>query len=161
MSKYFFNGSFVYGIQYSRDCGWPRRPWPNAGRRKQKKRPKNHLFFFKKIKFTPKKSSSFAKILGEQLFRTWEFPRSGSKAKNGEKRKKERLNNGQATHGARKHAWRTQAAWANNLWVVCLKGTLWLNKNLLMVISSQHKRCKPPMRWWPATANWCLFSIQY
>ena len=22
-------------------------------------------------------------------------------------------NNGQATHGARKHAWRTQAAWAN------------------------------------------------
>ena len=32
-------------------------------------------------------------------------------------RKKERAkvgdNNGQATHGARKHAWRTQAAWAN------------------------------------------------
>ena len=24
-------------------------------------------------------------------------------------------NNGQATHGARKHAWRTQAAWANLL----------------------------------------------
>ena len=23
-------------------------------------------------------------------------------------------NNGQATHGARKHAWRTQAAWAKN-----------------------------------------------
>ena len=41
------------------------------------------------------------------------------KAKNGEKRRrgeKERLNdgdnNGQATHDARKHAWRTQAAWA-------------------------------------------------
>ena len=56
-------------------------------------------------------SSSYAKILGEKLFRTWEIPRSGSKAKNGEKkrkreRKKERLNNGdnngQATHGARK-----------------------------------------------------------
>ena len=35
----------------------------------------------------------------------------------GEK-ERERLNdgnnNGQATHGARKHAWRTQAAWANN-----------------------------------------------
>ena len=59
-------------------------------------------------------SSSFAKILGEKLFCTWEIPRSGSKAKNGEKkekkkrkkeRKKERLNNGdnngQATHGAR------------------------------------------------------------
>ena len=42
-----------------------------------------------------------------QLFRTWEFPRSGSKAKDrGKKRKKERAkigeNNGQATHGARK-----------------------------------------------------------
>ena len=62
-------------------------------------------------------SSSYAKILGEKLFRTWEILRSGSKAKNGEKRKKEeRLNNGdnngQATHGARKHTWRTQAAWA-------------------------------------------------
>ena len=34
-------------------------------------------------------------------------------------RKKERAkvgdNNGQATHGARKHAWRTQAAWANKI----------------------------------------------
>ena len=70
-------------------------------------------------------SSSYAKILGQKLFRTWEFPGSGSKAKDGEKkkrekeRKKERLNdgnnNGQATHGARKHAWRTQAAWANSL----------------------------------------------
>ena len=34
-----------------------------------------------------------------------------------EEREKERLNdgnnNGQATHGARKHAWRTQVAWAN------------------------------------------------
>ena len=41
------------------------------------------------------------------------FLRSGSKAKDGEKkkRKKERLNDGnnndQATHGAGKHAWRT------------------------------------------------------
>ena len=34
-----------------------------------------------------------------------------------ERKKRERAkvgdNNGQATHGARKHAWRTQAAWAN------------------------------------------------
>ena len=65
-------------------------------------------------------SSSYAKILGEKLFRTWEIPRSGSKAKNGEKEEEEeRLNdgdnNGQATHGARKHAWRMQAAWANNM----------------------------------------------
>ena len=61
-------------------------------------------------------SSSYAKILGEKLFRTWEFPRSGSKAKDGEKKKKrrERLNdgdnNGQATHGAHKQAWRTHGA---------------------------------------------------
>ena len=63
-------------------------------------------------------SSSYAKILGEKLFRTWEIPRSGSKAKNGGEKKEKRLNdgdnNGQATHGARKHAWRTQAARANN-----------------------------------------------
>ena len=66
-------------------------------------------------------SSSYAKILGEKLFRTWEIPRSGSKAEDGEKKKEERKrerakvgdNNGQATHGARKHAWRTLAAWAN------------------------------------------------
>ena len=35
-------------------------------------------------------------------------------------KKEERLNNGenngQATHGARKHAWSTQAAWANNIY---------------------------------------------
>ena len=46
----------------------------------------------------------------------------GGKAKNGEKEKKERLNdgenNGQATHGARKHAWRTQAAWAKRLMII-------------------------------------------
>ena len=39
----------------------------------------------------------------------------GPKERGGER---ERLNdgnnNGQATHGARKHAWRMQAAWANN-----------------------------------------------
>ena len=48
------------------------------------------------------------------------FPEVGQKQKT--ERKKERRekkrpndgnNNGQATHGARKHAWRTQAAWAN------------------------------------------------
>jgi len=57
-------------------------------------------------------SSSYAKILGEKLFRTWEIPRSGSKAEDGEKEKerggaKVGENNGQATHGARKHVWRT------------------------------------------------------
>ena len=55
-------------------------------------------------------SSSCAKISGETNFHTREIPQSGSKAKNGEKRKRERKkeglnngdNNGQATHGARK-----------------------------------------------------------
>ena len=49
-------------------------------------------------------SSSYAKILGEKLFCTWEFPQSGSKAENGEKRERAKVghNNGQATHGARK-----------------------------------------------------------
>ena len=49
------------------------------------------------------------------------FPEVGQKQKTEKKKKKkkkrrERLNdgdnNGQATRGARKHAWRTQAAWA-------------------------------------------------
>ena len=45
------------------------------------------------------------------------FPEVGQKQKTEKReRKRERLNNGdnngQATHGARKHAWRTQAAWA-------------------------------------------------
>ena len=35
-------------------------------------------------------SSSYAKILGWKLFRTREFPRSGSKAKDGEKRRGEK-----------------------------------------------------------------------
>ena len=49
------------------------------------------------------------------------FPEVGQKQKTEKRerekeRKRERLNdgdnNGQSTHGARKHAWRTQAAWA-------------------------------------------------
>ena len=48
------------------------------------------------------------------------FPEVGQKQKTEKKeRKRERgakvgENNGQATHGARKHAWRTQAAWAKS-----------------------------------------------
>ena len=55
-------------------------------------------------------SSNYAKISGEKLFRRWEFPRSGSNAKDGEKRErereKERLNDGNNNGQA------TQAAWA-------------------------------------------------
>ena len=52
-----------------------------------------------------------------------------SKKRRKKERKRERLNdgdnNGQATHGARKHAWRTQAAWAksqrqNNIILNCI-----------------------------------------
>ena len=48
---------------------------------KSLKNPKNYL---KKIFFLHI-SSSYAKILGEQLFHTWEIPRSGSKVEDGEK----------------------------------------------------------------------------
>ena len=62
-------------------------------------------------------SSKYAKILGGNYFVHGSFPKVGKKQKTERERKKERLNdgnnNGQATHGARKHAWRTQAAWAN------------------------------------------------
>ena len=84
----------------------------NAGRREKSR--ENDLFFRGKKKLPQKNifflhiSSSYANILCEKLFRTWEIPRSGSKAEDGEEREKVGENNGQATHGARKHAWRTQ-----------------------------------------------------
>ena len=78
-------------------------------REKLKKRTRISFFLRKKNKITffLHISSSYAKILGETNFHTREFPRSGSKAKDGKRqRKEERLNdgvnNGQATHGARK-----------------------------------------------------------
>ena len=41
------------------------------------------------------------------------FPEVGQKQKTEKKKKRKRPNNnGQATHGAHKHAWRTQAVWA-------------------------------------------------
>ena len=58
----------------------------------------------------------------KQIFAHGRFPEVGQKQKAEKKKKKDRRrsandgdNNGQATHGARKHAWRTQAAWANLL----------------------------------------------
>ena len=50
-------------------------------------------------------------------------PKVGQKQnKEGEKNKKRNVgnNNGQAMHGARKHAWSTQTAWANTKGSVCL-----------------------------------------
>ena len=62
------------------------------------------------------------KYWGRQIFEHGRYPEVGQKQKTErKKREKERLNdgnkNGQATHGARKHAWRTQAAWAN-IWLL-------------------------------------------
>ena len=59
------------------------------------------------------------KYWGKQIFSLGSFPKVGQKQKTeNKKRERERLNdgnnNGQATHGARKHAWLTQAAWAKN-----------------------------------------------
>ena len=57
------------------------------------------------------------KYFVKNYFAHGRFPEVGQKQKTEKKKKEEeRLNdgekNGQATHGARKHAWRTQAAWA-------------------------------------------------
>ena len=59
------------------------------------------------------------KYWGKQIVAHNRFPEVGQKQKTEKKkreREKERLNDGnnnsQAMHGARKHAWRTQAAWA-------------------------------------------------
>ena len=58
------------------------------------------------------------KYWGKQIFAHGRFPEVGEKQKTEEKKErgaKVGENNGQATHGARKHAWRTQAAWAKRL----------------------------------------------
>ena len=82
-------------------------------------------FFVKKYKL-PKKIFVCIYLLvmpkywGKQIFTHGRFPEVGQKQKTEKKRKKEKKrsrsndsdNNGQATHGARKHAWGTQAAWA-------------------------------------------------
>ena len=56
--------------------------WPQ----KEEKTPESHyiyiLYYFLHI------SSNYAKIFVGKLFCTWEYPRNGSKTKNGEKRKK-------------------------------------------------------------------------
>ena len=80
-------------------------------------------------------SSSYAKYCVKNYFAHGSFPEVGQKQKTERKEEEERLNdgdnNGQAMHGARKHAWRThgarmahawrtQAAWAKtSLGVMC------------------------------------------
>ena len=65
------------------------------------------------------------------------FPEVGQKQKTEKERKREREkerakvgeNNGQATHGARKHAWRTLAAWANLINTEILSPESWFNNS--------------------------------
>ena len=54
------------------------------------------------------------KYWGKTYFAHGSFPEVGQKQKTEKERAKEGERNGQATHGARKHAWRTQAAWAKS-----------------------------------------------
>ena len=59
------------------------------------------------------------KYWGKQIFTHGSFPEVGQKQKTEGKKQQKRLNdgnnNGQAMQSARKHAWRTYAAWANIL----------------------------------------------
>ena len=60
------------------------------------------------------------KYWGKQIFTHGRFHEVSQKQKTEREEKRRRRlndgdNNGQATHGARKHAWRTQAAWANKM----------------------------------------------
>ena len=52
------------------------------------------------------------KYWGKEIFAHGSFAEVGQKQKTEKKKKRKSENNGQAMHGARKHAWRTQAAWA-------------------------------------------------
>ena len=89
---------------------------------KSRKMSEKSPFFLEKIKFTPKNLFFFIYLLvmpkywGGNYFAHGRFPEVGQKQKTEKEREKERAkvgdNNGQAMHGARKHAWRTQAAWA-------------------------------------------------
>ena len=55
------------------------------------------------------------KYWGKQMFAHGRFDEVGQNQKTekrGKKRMNDGINNGQATHGAPKYLWRTQAAWA-------------------------------------------------
>ena len=54
-------------------------------------------------------SSTHAKILGKTNFQPWDFPRSGSKAKDGKERRKKELVITMASYALQRHlVWRTQ-----------------------------------------------------
>ena len=82
---------------YSRDCGWPRRPWPNAGLKKLKNAKK--ISFFGKKKNDNNKNIFFAYIFylcqnigGNKFSRTGVSPKwVGQKQKTEKKEKKKIL----------------------------------------------------------------------
>ena len=83
------------------------------------------------------------------------FPEVGQKQKTEKKKKREREkerkrerlndgdNNGQAIHGAHKHAWRTQAAWANSSILTIVGGlqaTIRMHFNLRCLMKNVQKK---------------------
>ena len=84
------------------------------------------------------------KYWGKQIFAHGRFPEVGQKQKTKRKERERKKrpndgnNNGQAMHGARKHAWRTQAAWAKT-WSLKTKEEDNLNKILLNILQKYVK----------------------
>ena len=81
------------------------------------------------------------KYLVKNYFTHGRFPEVGQKQKTERKeRERERAkvgdNNGQATHGARKQAWRTQAAWAKIVTLMTMLFKIRRSKETESVISS-------------------------
>ena len=96
-----------------------------GGSDRMKKKRKKISFFRNKIKkiMIFKKICIYLLVMPKYWVKNYfthgSFPEVGQKQKTEKKKEKRKRpkvgdNNGQATHGARKHAWRTQAAWAKN-----------------------------------------------
>ena len=82
--------------------------WVKSNRRSEKKKVSENNG---QLRFRPSPSWT------NYLFRTGHFSVPGEVGQKQKMEKRKRLNdgnnNGQATYGARKHAWHTQAAWNN------------------------------------------------
>ena len=64
-------------------------------------------------------------------------------------------NNGQATHGAHKHAWRTQAAWAN-VYISCYYFTIYL-----LAWAESTSVSQSGMHFYPTNLPVCLGMSEY
>ena len=103
MPKYWVKNYFAHGrfpkvgqkqkTEYSRDCGWPRRPWPNAGREKKKNSQKS-AFFRKKIKITDFFFCIYLLVMPKYCVKNYfahgSFPEVGQKQKTEKKKKKKK-----------------------------------------------------------------------